>query len=221
LATPKTGVSALRAEKREMDLGKLGVDVAAGEFAFSEPAELETDESLVERILAGDETAFESLYNRYFSRIYHYLEKRLRNRADTEETVQEVFFNVFSSIDSYRGEAPFVAWVFGLTRRTLARRFKKKRHTTVPLGDDETEGLNLLLSSIRREPDPLEAYEASERLARMAEAVSQELSSEQWNLFHLHHLQNRPIQEIARDFDKSVDAVKSNLYRARKVLLAR
>ncbi|HME72336.1 MAG TPA: sigma-70 family RNA polymerase sigma factor [Myxococcota bacterium] len=184
----------------------------------TEPA---TDERLVERVLGGDKTAFESLYSRYFNRIFHYLEKRLRNRADTEETVQEVFFNVFSSIDSYRGEAPFVAWVFGLTRRTLARRFKKKRHATVPLGEDELEGVDLLLSSIRREPDPLEAYEATERLARMTAAVTQELSSEQWNLFRLHHLQNKPIQEIARDLDKSVDAVKSNLYRARKLLLAR
>ena len=195
--------------------------MAAAEVPWSDPAEPTTDERLVERVLAGDQAAFECLYGRYFNRIYHYLEKRLRNRADTEETVQEVFFNVFSSLDSYRGVAPFVAWVFGLTRRTLARRFKKKRYATVSLGEDEMEALDLLLTNVRREPDPLEAYEANERLRRMAAAVTHELSSEQWHLFCLHHLQNRPIQEIARDMDKSVDAVKSNLYRARKVLLAR
>jgi len=204
-----------------LDLGLGRISVAAAEVPCSNPAEPITDEQLVERIRGGDKTAFEHLYFRYFNRIYHYLEKRLRNRADTEETVQEVFFNIFSSIDSYRGEAPFVAWVFGLTRRTLARRFKKKRHATVPFGEDEMEAIDLLLSSIRREPDPLEAYEASERLARMAAAASDELSGEQWSLFHLHHLQNRPIQEIARDRHKSVDAVKSTLYRARKALLAR
>jgi RNA polymerase sigma-70 factor (ECF subfamily) len=195
--------------------------VATAEVRWNAPTTEPEDERLVERVLSGDEAAFESLYFRYFNRIYRYLDKRLRNRADTEETVQEVFFNVFSSIDSYRGEAPFVAWVFGLTRRTLARRFKRKRHATVPLGEDELDGVDLLLSSVRREPDPLEAYEASERLARMTTAVTQELSTEQWNLFRLHHLQNRPIQEIARELDKSVDAVKSNLYRARKALLAR
>jgi DNA-directed RNA polymerase specialized sigma24 family protein len=37
----------------------------------------------------------------------------------------------------------------------------------------------------------------------------------------MHHIQNRPIQEIARLVTKSEDAVKSHLYRARKVLLAR
>jgi DNA-directed RNA polymerase specialized sigma24 family protein len=36
-----------------------------------------------------------------------------------------------------------------------------------------------------------------------------------------HHLQHQSIQDIARDLCKSEDAVKSNLYRARKLLLAR
>jgi RNA polymerase sigma-70 factor (ECF subfamily) len=204
-----------------MDLGTGEVSVATAEVVWNAPVAEPADERLVERVLGGDEAAFESLYFRYFNRIYHYLEKRLHNRADTEETVQEVFFNVFSSINSYRGEAPFGAWVFGLTRRTLARRFKRKRHATVPLADEELESVDLLLTSTRREPNPLEAYEARELLARMSKAVSQELTTEQWNLFRLHHLQNRPIQEIARELEKSVDAVKSNLYRARKVLLAR
>jgi RNA polymerase sigma-70 factor (ECF subfamily) len=195
--------------------------VAAPELLLHEPAAPATDEMLVDRVRTGDETAFETLYERYFNRIFHYVDKRLRNRADAEETVQEVFFNVFSSIGSFRGDAPFAAWVFGLTRRTLAARFKKKRHATVSLGEEDMETMDLLLTSVRREPDPLEAYEATERLARMEAAVTEELSADQWRLFKLHHLQNRPIHEIARALDKSVDAVKSNLYRARKVLLAR
>ena len=43
----------------------------------------------------------------------------------------------------------------------------------------------------------------------------------QRTLFEMHHLENHPIGEIARRLRKSEDAVKSNLYRARKLLLAR
>jgi RNA polymerase sigma-70 factor (ECF subfamily) len=180
-----------------------------------------TDESLVDSLRSGDRDAFETLYGRYLPRIFQYVDRRLRNRADTEETVQEVFFNVFNSIESFRGEAPFGAWVFGLTRRTLAARFKKKRHATVPLNDEEPESVDLLLTTVRREPDPLQSYEASEWVSRMDHAFRSELSEEQRTLFNLHHLQNRSIQDIARTLRKSEDAVKSNLYRARKVLLAR
>lgn len=184
-------------------------------------AELEAcpvaDEILVERVRSGEQDAFDELYERYFARIFHFVARRLRNRADTEETVQEVFVNVFASIDSFRGEAPFGAWVFGLTRRTVAGRFKKGMPNLVPLGDDEVENGS---HGVAREPDPLEAYEYTERLARLEGAVATDLSDDQRQLFQLHHIEHRSIQEIAHLLSKSEDAVKSHLYRARKVLLA-
>jgi RNA polymerase sigma-70 factor (ECF subfamily) len=175
------------------------------------------DEHLVQRVCTGDQRAFEELYDRYFARVHHFVGRRLRNRADADETVQEVFVNVFASIDSYRGEAPFGAWLFGLTRRTVASRFKKRLPSLVPFADDDGDGYQ----ATTREPDPLESYECSERLARLQDAVLRELSDEQRQLFELHHLENRSIQEIAGLLQKSEDAVKSHLYRARKVLLAR
>ena len=179
-----------------------------------------SDEALVERVRGGDCTAFDALYRRYFARIYRFLDRRLNNRADVEETVQEVFINLFSSLDGFRGEAPFAAWVFGLTRRTLANRFKRKRAATVPLPSDDSEMTDESGVSAGREGDPHLAYEFNERLQRLQRGVD-DLSSDQWELFRLRHLENRSIEEIAQQLAKSEDAVKSHLYRARKVLLAR
>lgn len=177
----------------------------------------DSDEVLVERVRLGDESAFAELYERFFKRIFLFVDKRLRNQADTEETVQEVFFNVFSSIDGYRGDAPFAAWVFGVTRRTIASRFKRKRHPTVPLVEDEHEGTG----SSTHPPSPLEAYEFDELLRQLAVRLDSRLNAEQRTLFRLHHLEDRPISEIASALEKSENAIKSNLYRARKMLLAR
>jgi RNA polymerase sigma-70 factor (ECF subfamily) len=144
----------------------------------------------------------------------------MRNRADVEETVQEVFINVFSSLGSFRGEAPFGAWVLGVTRRTIASRFKKKQHTTVPLeAAEESATLNITMPMMQREPTPLEYYECEERIGRLERAIAR-LTREQRTLFELHHLRHRPIQELAQTLRKSEDAVKSNLYRARKLLLS-
>jgi RNA polymerase sigma-70 factor (ECF subfamily) len=180
-----------------------------------------TDGELVDRLRKSDERAFEILYQRYFKRIYHFVEKRLGVRADAEETTQEVFICVFSSIDSYRGEAPVAAWIFGITRRVIAARFKRKRHTTVPLSDDDSESPAEFGHHKSSEPSPLEAYECQERVWRMTATLEQKLSREQRMLFRLHHVDERPISEIALAMDKSEDAVKSNLYRTRKLLLAR
>ena len=191
--------------------------MAAGHVA--PVSELESDEALVLRIRNGDGAAFEELYDRFFKRIFVFVDKRLRNPADTEETVQEIFINVFNSIGGYRGDAPFAAWVFGLTRRTIAGRFKRKRHATVPLVEEEHE-----LSAARSagsHPTPLEVYECEELLSQIEEKLATRLTDEQRSLFHLHHLEERSISEIARALDKSENAVKSNLYRARRALLAR
>lgn len=179
------------------------------------------DAELIERITQGDEEAFELLYQRYFPRVFSFTRRRLANRADTEETVQEVFLAIFSSLDSYRGDAPFGAWVLGVTRRTIASRFKRKRHPTVALRPEELEPLEASSPIARREPTPLEHYECGERLEKLQDTVAHRLSPEQREVFELHHLQHRSIHEIARRQRKSEDAVKSNLYRARKLLLAR
>lgn len=180
------------------------------------------DEELIGRVLGGDQAAFEVLYERYFNRVFAFAQRRLRNRADAEETVQEVFINVFSSLDSFRGEAPFPAWVLGVTRRTLASRFKRKRHVMVSLdGPEEPDDIDTETSTVHRSPTPHELYEAEERMSRLEDTARRRLSEEQRTLFEMHHLRNRPIQEIAKTLHKSEDAVKSNLYRARKLLLAR
>src|SRR5262245_55262798 len=185
------------------------------------PARQASDEHLVERIQTGDRAAFDELYARYVGRVYCFVEKRMRNRADVEETTQEVFINVFSSLGSFRSEAPFAAWVLGVARHTIAGRFKKKQHPTVPLETDQHGELDAIAESGVQETTPLDFYELSERISQLAKAAEHELSPEQQQLFRLHHLEHRPISEVAAMLDKSEDAVKSNLYRVRKVLLAR
>jgi len=178
------------------------------------------EDLLIQQVEAGDEAAFRDLYERYFPRIFRFVQRRIDNRADVEETVQEVFINIFSSIGGYRREAPFEAWVLGLTRRTIARRFKRKRHPTVPLQADDSEIAEPAMATIQRGATPHEEYEFQERLAAIRVRAERDLTDEQRELFERHHLRNEPVREIAAVMHKSEDSIKSNLYRARKLLFA-
>jgi RNA polymerase sigma-70 factor (ECF subfamily) len=195
------------------------VAAAADVSGSTDPALESSDEELIDALRKGDREAFDTLYDRYFKRVFRFTEKRLRNRADAEETTQEVFINVLGAIDSFRGEASFAAWVFGITRRTIASRFKRKRHTMVPLVDQEPEPTRA--SSPSTGPSPIEVVEYQERLDQLEHTLANRLSPEQRMLFRLHHLEDRPISEIADRLDKTEDAVKSHLYRARRLLLQR
>jgi RNA polymerase sigma-70 factor (ECF subfamily) len=183
--------------------------------------QLVSDETLIEQILAGDREAFDRLYERYFGRVYSFVRKRLDNRADVEETVQEVFIGIFSCLDSYRREAPLGAWILGIARRAIAGRFKKKRHPTVPLtGEEEPETVDLPMPMLQRTATPFDYYECRERIYQLEAAAARQLTRDQRRMFELHHLHHRSIADIAEQLKKSEDAVKSNLYRARKALLA-
>lgn len=178
------------------------------------------EDVLIRQVEAGSESAFRKLYERYFPRIFRFVQRRIDNRADVEETVQEVFINIFASIASYRREAPFEAWVLGLTRRTIARRFKRKRHPTVPLLSEDDAPAEPAMPTIQREATPLEHYECQERLAVICARVERDLSDEQRELFERHHLRDEPVRKLAVVMRKSEDSIKSNLYRARKLLFA-
>ena len=182
--------------------------------SVSDPA---SELAFAKRLEQGDRETFEVFYEAFYPRIYGFVAKRMANRADTEEIVQEVFLNVFVSIGSYRGDAPLASWIFGVARRTIARRFRRKRHATVPLPEDES-----FQDSYRDKAaaTPLESYEAQERLTSMNAVVENQLSREQWAVFVRHHLEDDSVATIASSLDKTEDAVKSNLYRTRKALLA-
>jgi RNA polymerase sigma-70 factor (ECF subfamily) len=179
------------------------------------------DEDLIGRVVQGERGAFDLLYERYFPRVCGYVRRRIANPADVDEAVQEVFVNVFTSLDSFRAEAPFAAWVLGVARRTVAGRFKKQRITTVPIDDSSGDDVGIDRWTRRFSgPTPLEEYECRERVARMEEVATQKLTAEQCELLELHHIKDHSIREIAQIVARSEDAVKSNLSRARKLLQA-
>ena len=60
-----------------------------------------TDQILVEKIKTGDYQAFESLVNRYESKVYRLSIRMLRNQEDAEDALQETFLQVYRGLKSF------------------------------------------------------------------------------------------------------------------------
>ncbi len=171
-----------------------------------------SDQELVAEILGGSAEQFELLYDTYFPRIYRFALKRLGDSGEAEDVTQEVFFTVFSCLDSFQGNSSLLVWIFGITRNTVNRRFRRARPH---LESIESEGANAAASE---GPDPDRAVDARRMLRLCESVIDNDLTPLQRRIFHLKHLRRQSIRTIAAALGKSEDAVKANLYRMRRAI---
>ncbi len=171
-----------------------------------------SDRELVTQILGGSREHFDMLYECYFPRVYGFALKRLRDPGEAEDVAQDVFMTLLSALESFQGQSSLLVWIFGITRNTVNRRFRKPRPRLEPLEEGGA------LDVAGREPPTDQSVEARRMLGRCEEIIEYELTPLQRRIFHLKHLRRQPIRTIAQVLGKSEDAVKANLYRMRRVI---
>lgn len=91
----------------------------------------ESDEVLTERILAGDDVAFEALVARYQQRVYRLARRMSRSDSDAEEVLQETFLQVYRKVKTFRGDSKLSTWLYRVaTNAALMHRRQRDRHPT-------------------------------------------------------------------------------------------
>ncbi len=173
-----------------------------------------SDLELVGQILGGSSEHFELLYESYFPRVYRFALKRLNDPGEAEDVTQEVFFTVFNSLGSFRGQSSLLVWIFGITRNTVNRRFRRARPRL-----ESIDGRAARETATGEVPSD-QAVDARRLLVLCEQVIENELTPLQRRIFHLKHLRRQPIRNIAIALGKSEDAIKANLYRMRRALVA-
>lgn len=171
-----------------------------------------SDAELVSAILSGSREHFDLLYDAYFPRVYRFALKRLGDPAEAEDVAQEVFFTVFNVLESYQGTAPLLIWIFGITRNTVNRRFRRVRPRLESIDADNTREI----AGVEVPTD--RAVDARRMLKLCEDLIENELTPLQRRIFHLKHLRRQSIRNIAKALGKSEDAIKANLYRMRRAI---
>lgn len=173
------------------------------------------DQELVAKILAGDSDAFTQLHELYAQRIYRFAVKRLGDATEAEDVVQDVFLEVHRCLASWEGRSALLTWMFGIAHHQLCRRFRKKTPIGVPMEQLEAHP-----------PEAPEApsdrrVEAQRVLEVCADALEQDVSDAQRDIFDRYYGDSRATKEIAEDLGKSNQAIKISLFRTRRAMEAR
>ncbi|HIW20051.1 MAG TPA: sigma-70 family RNA polymerase sigma factor [Candidatus Alistipes pullicola] len=173
-----------------------------------------SDQQLIERVLGGDASAFEHLFNRYRDSIFQlYLQKTGGNIDDSNDLLQETFVKIYLNLQRYSDQYTFGQWIYTIARNTFIDYVRRKRDDTVSIDSlREASGI-----STWNEPNPEERMITHQNRARI-EAFLDRMSPRYKELIELRFFKEYSYEEIASHLNLPMGTVKTQIHRAREQL---
>jgi RNA polymerase sigma-70 factor (ECF subfamily) len=170
------------------------------------------DDRLVAIILGGDKQAFALLMQRYLDKIRRLAWSILKNEAEAEDAVQDVFVTLLESLQKYDPEsaAKFSSWIYRVAFNKIIDLKRKRKPTTstdnIEIASSEKNGYELTLES-----------QVSETIKKSLDT----LPEAQHSAIFLFYYKDMSIHQISGKMQKTQESVKSLLKRGRVALRQR
>lgn len=173
---------------------------------------------LIQQLREGDELAFKALVTTYQDMVYNTAMGIVQSSEDAEDVAQEVFIQVYRSIDQFKGDARLSTWIYRITTTKALDHIRSKKRKKRFAFITSLFGPN---DELVHEPvdfqHPGVALDRKEQAALLFRMIDQ-LPENQKVAFTLHKTEELSYQEIAEVMQLSVSAVESLLFRARQNL---
>jgi len=173
-------------------------------------AKTETSERLLIEAAQKDPRRFADLYEANFERVYAFVARRVRERADAEDVTAEVFHHALANLNKFewRG-APFAAWLYRIAANAIADRWQRAAR----------EHGSPAMQAADDSPDPRHSAspEQIEKRARLFRLVD-DLPADQRAVIEMRFAAGKSISEIAHELGRTDGAVKQLQFRAIRAL---
>jgi RNA polymerase sigma-70 factor (ECF subfamily) len=157
-----------------------------------------SDAELIERIGAGDRSAFEELYRRYARPIFALAMRRLGDRGGAEDAVQEAFASVWRSAGTYRAERGAGShWLYAVARNAIVDRGRARGESPMEPAEE-----------VSSEPEPPERAE-SDWTAWLVHRALSELPEREQTVLELAYWGGLSQSEIADRLGIPLGTVKT------------
>lgn len=176
---------------------------------------LANEHPLIKELQKGSEKAFKTLIRAYRERVLNTCLGFVPNLQDAEDLSQEVFVEVYSSIQSFRGDARLSTWLYRIASTKCLEFLRKKRR--------EKRGGGKSVLQLEKAPAPVVfnhpgiVLEQKESAKVLFEAI-RSLPENQSVALVLSKIEQLSNKEIASVMETTEKAVESLLVRARKNL---
>ena len=168
------------------------------------------DQADVERVLAGDVSAFEGIVRRWQTPLVNLAYRFCHDRGRSEDMAQEAFLRAYRGLGQWRKDAAFSTWLFALATNLYRSELRRipARIVSVSL-DDITEP-----ADARASDGGLEDHDRDLAIRR-AVGVLPPKYREALILFYFHDMD---VTTAARSLGLPEGTVKARLFRGREIL---
>ena len=166
------------------------------------------DQAAVEKVLAGDASAFEDIVRRWQRPIVNLAYRFCRDRARAEEMAQEAFLRAYRSLAQWQRKAAFSTWLFALATNLFCSELRRVPVRTVRLDE-------IVEPKDSRAMDAGVEEEDQNRVVRRAVLALPPKYREALILFYFHEMD---LASTARSLALPEGTVKARLSRGRGIL---
>ncbi|WP_184548831.1 RNA polymerase sigma factor [Mucilaginibacter sp. FT3.2] len=170
----------------------------------------EINSNYIQQLIAGDESAFDMIYETYCSKVYRLAFRFLKDAEQSEEIVQECFLNLWLSRQKLNPEGNIWLYLYVIAKRlslNALRQICQSRQLTEQLINHITTAHN------NTEEDVL-----MHDLEQFAEQIINKLPKQQQLIFRLSRVEHLTHKEIADQLHISPNTVKNHMVEALKTL---
>ncbi|MCE2415707.1 sigma-70 family RNA polymerase sigma factor [Candidatus Poribacteria bacterium] len=178
--------------------------------------EQENNVQLIRKILAGDDTAFSALVEKYQKSIHALVWRKIDDFHIAEELTQDTFLNAYKNLSTLKDPSQFAGWLYVIANRLCInwiQRNKSKMQSlaSTPLEEIEYSSYNHYVLAQRE-------VEATERRHHLVKTLLEKLPESERTVITLYYLGGMKSKDISKFLGVSVNTVTSRLQRARKRL---
>ncbi|MFA9478703.1 sigma-70 family RNA polymerase sigma factor [Phycisphaerales bacterium AB-hyl4] len=168
-----------------------------------------TDQELMRRVSQADEAALEALFDRYNRTVYAICLRVLRNPSDAEETLVDVFWELWAQSARFNARRGSVSTYLMMLARSRAIDHHRSRAARSRAGNS-TSPLDVDDRGDDGKADPAERVWITERRQQVRTALGS-LSPDQREAVVLSFFNGMSHQQIAEELDKPLGTIKTRI----------
>jgi RNA polymerase sigma-70 factor (ECF subfamily) len=162
-----------------------------------------TDQDLIGKYLAGNQSSLEKLIRRHKNRVFAYILMIVKDKELAEDLFQDTFIKVINTIrsGSYKEEGKFIQWVMRIAHNLIIDYFRKAKRIPILENSDDYD----IFDRVRIPVESVEQKLIIEQIHEDVKKLIEYLPKEQKEVLVMRHYGDMSFKDIAEQTNVSIN----------------